>query len=142
MLLLAYASSSAYDFTDGDLITLLMNSRANNRRAGITGLLLHDKGRFIQILEGESDVVRDRYTRIAADPRHRDISILLEQDGPDRKFPKWTMGYKALNDPLVQSIPGFNTFFTREATSDDSPIEELLARFRSGDALAASVESD
>lgn len=142
MLLLAYASTAAFDFADGDLITLLMNSRANNRRLGITGLLLHDEGRFVQVLEGEAASVRDRYARIAADPRHVDVTMLLEENEPKRRFPKWTMGYKALNDRLVESIPGFNSFFSDQPADQSTPLKHLLEEFREGADLAESVEHD
>lgn len=142
MLLLAYTSRSSFDFTDGDLITVLMTSRLNNRRLGLTGILLHDDGRFVQVLEGEDQVVRDRFTLIERDPRHSEVEVLLEEHAAERQFPKWTMGYKTLSDPLVRDIPGYDSFFTRAPGSGETPVRALLERFRSDPGLADSVESD
>ncbi|RKR74832.1 FAD-dependent sensor of blue light [Frondihabitans australicus] len=125
-----------------------MNSRASNRRLGITGLLLHDAGRFVQILEGEPSAVEDRYARIAGDPRHTDVRLLLCEEEDERRFPNWSMGYRALNDPLIGAIPGFDRFFDTDqvdfsdGSGQESPIHGLLERFRSGDDLALSVSSD
>ncbi|RKR74805.1 BLUF domain-containing protein [Frondihabitans australicus] len=142
MLLLAYSSTASYDFTDGDLITLLMNSRANNRRDGITGLLLHDQGRFLQILEGDPETVRGRYDMIRDDPRHHDVTLVAEQAEPGRQFPKWSMGYTALNDPLVRSIPGFSNSFQEDTPQRSGAVTALLDHFRNGDELTAFVESE
>lgn len=141
MLLLAYASQAAFDFGDGDLITLLMDSRANNQRDGVTGLLLHDAGRFVQVLEGDDEIIRRKYGRIAADPRHRHVTTVLEENTTQRQFPKWTMGYKTLNDPLVASIPGFDRFFTRGSIDTTTPARALLQGFRLGEPLSATVST-
>ena len=84
-----------------------MNSRATNRRHGLTGLLLHRGGRFLQVLEGEADAVRRRYERIAVDPRHGDLVRVAEEDVPERRFPDWSMAYEALTDTAASDIPGY-----------------------------------
>lgn len=104
---ITYTSSASTPFSDGDLATLLMNSRATNRRQGLTGLLLHRDGRFLQVLEGEADSVRQRYARIAADPRHGDLVRVVEEDLTERRFPDWSMAYEALVDTAASDIPGY-----------------------------------
>jgi len=119
VLSIAYLSSASYPYSDGDLATLLMHSRANNGRAGVTGMLLYRDGQFLQVLEGPEDAVRERYERIAADPRHRDVHKLMEETVTERQFPSWTMGYRAVTDTLADVIPGYVDFFgTRSARLD------------------------
>jgi hypothetical protein len=60
MLSVVNTSRATGTFDDADLATLLMNSRANNRRLDLTGFLRHKDGTFLQLLEGPADVVRDR----------------------------------------------------------------------------------
>ncbi len=136
MLSIVYSSTARTEFGDGDLITLLMNSRANNRRDGLTGLLLYRDGRFLQIIEGEEEAVRRRYTIVAKDPRHRQIRILLEETIDDRRFPRWTMGYETLTDPLIALIPGYDRFFDDpSSTADlDQDARRLIEAFRTDDA--------
>jgi hypothetical protein len=142
LFLLAYASTATFDFQDGDLIMLLMNSRLNNKRLGLTGILLHDDGHFVQVLEGDEHAVRDRFARIEADPRHDGVTILLEETSPERQFPKWSMGYKTLTDPLVQQIPGYNNFLLTNPAPEATPVKALLERFRRFPELAATVNHD
>lgn len=107
MLSLVYTSVARTPFSDGDLATLLMNSRATNRRLGLSGVLLHREGRFVQVLEGPEDAVRARYALIAADPRHGDVSLLLEETVDERRFGQWNMGYRPTTDTLAGEIPGY-----------------------------------
>jgi hypothetical protein len=107
MLSIVYTSAARVRFTDGDLATLLMNSRANNRRLGLSGFLMHKQGRFVQVLEGPDDVVQDRYEVIAADPRHTDFSVLLREEIDERRFADWSMGYRTTTDDLAEAIPGY-----------------------------------
>jgi hypothetical protein len=69
---LLYVSNAARDIAPRALDAILSASRANNVLLGITGLLLHIDGGFLQILEGDERAVRELYARIAADRRHRE----------------------------------------------------------------------
>ena len=107
MLSIVYTSASRVRPTDGDLATLLMNSRANNRRLGLSGFLMHKQGRFVQVLEGPDDAVQARYDVIAADPRHTDLAVLLSEPIDERRFADWSMGYRPTTDELAEAIPGY-----------------------------------
>lgn len=107
MLSIVYTSASRVRPTDGDLATLLMNSRANNRRLGLSGFLMHKQGRFVQVLEGPDDVVQARYELIAADPRHTDVVELLRESIDRPRFADWSMGYRPTTDELAEAIPGY-----------------------------------
>ena len=117
MLSVVYTSRATGEFDDADLATLLMNSRANNRRLGLTGFLLHRDGQFLQLLEGPAEVVRDRLRIIELDPRHADVAVLLDEDEPRRQFPAWSMGYETVTDTLAEDIPGYRTLFDDIDTS-------------------------
>jgi Sensors of blue-light using FAD len=49
-------------------------------------------GIFLQVLEGGRSAVSQLYNRIAADPRHRDVELLLYQEIAERRFAGWSMG--------------------------------------------------
>ena len=107
MLSIVYTSVARVRPSDGDLATLLMNSRANNRRLGLSGYLMHKEGRFVQVLEGPADVVQARYDVIAADPRHSDVTVLLREPIDERRFADWSMGYRPTTDEQAEAIPGY-----------------------------------
>ena len=113
MLSVAYVSAATGPITDGDIASILTTARANNERHGVTGALLYHGGRFIQILEGPDEAVRERLAVIAADPRHRSVQTVRDIQISERQFPQWTMGFRALDDDSVKQLEGFEDFFGR-----------------------------
>lgn len=89
---LIYASRVGETFGDADLAAVLRQSRQHNPANGITGLLCHADGVFIQVLEGGRDAVNALYNRVVADPRHRDVTLLAYTEVAERRFAGWTMG--------------------------------------------------
>ena len=77
----------------GEVESILATARRKNQDVNVTGAMLFNEDWFVQLLEGEKDDVRATYERIAADPRHEEIEILVDQDTPARRFPDWSMGF-------------------------------------------------
>jgi len=98
MIQLVYVSSSVQPFTSSELLQLLDKARRNNEKLAIAGILLYKDGDFMQALEGEEEPVHSLSARIAKDPRHKDIRILLNGACTEREFPDWSMGFRNLND--------------------------------------------
>lgn len=110
LLQFTYASAATRAFDGADLAQLLTHSRERNERAGISGLLLHRGGNFLQVVEGPSDAVRDLTRRLEQDPRHRQFTPLLALDVADRLFPDWSMGFEQIDAVLPPSWPGLSRF--------------------------------
>lgn len=73
---------------------LLVVSRDKNKRLDITGLLLYERGEFVQLLEGPAEAVRTLYYgTIARDARHRRPLVCWEHAKPARSFATWQMGF-------------------------------------------------
>lgn len=92
MISLVYFSSAGPDFTRDDLGAVLESSRRNNAAAGVTGLLCHFDGSFLQFLEGDPADVSRTFDRIALDHRHRSILKVHEAPIEKRAFDAWSMG--------------------------------------------------
>ena len=84
-------SSRRIDAGADDLDAILAASQRNNRADGITGVLLHDRKRFIQFLEGDHDAIARCFLRIALSPDHTDIQIGALDDSAIRVFMGWDM---------------------------------------------------
>ena len=97
MLQMLYVSGASRPMSEDDLQNILLTSRKNNLRDGITGMLLWADGVFIQILEGEPAAVRSLVSRIQRDARHRNIMVVHEQSSEKRMFTQWSMGFKILD---------------------------------------------
>jgi hypothetical protein len=119
MLSIVYTSRASEAFDAAHLVDLLLQSRRNNKRLGLSGMLLYRATYFLQVLEGPDDVVRDRMAIIASDPRHADVNVLLDEHIADRLFPAWTMGYAPAGDDGDDSIPGLRAAFDDLAAGRD-----------------------
>lgn len=89
---LMYASRAAKPLDGEELAQILRQSRANNARSGVTGLLCTSGGLFIQVLEGGRAAVNTLYNRLAADPRHTEVTLLAYDEISERRFAGWAMG--------------------------------------------------
>ncbi len=72
--------------------SILEQSRRNNLRLGITGMLCVSDDIFIQVLEGGRDEVCELFNTIVRDPRHSQVRILVFEEISERRFANWTMG--------------------------------------------------
>ena len=86
-----YHSAATSGLSSMDVDEILAASRTRNRHDGVTGMLLMENGRFLQVLEGPEDAVRALMERIAEDPRHEHVRILVEEVQAGRRFPDWAM---------------------------------------------------
>ena len=90
---LLYASNTSREVGDAMLHEILAASRRNNGACGITGILLYVAGGFMQVLEGDAEAVEATFTRICADKRHWNTTVLLDREAP-RAFGEWSMGFE------------------------------------------------
>lgn len=98
MFRLMYMSTATKDFTNMELEELLEKSQKNNSKVEVTGLLVVKGRTFVQCLEGKEEDVKNIYSKIEQDDRHRDLIILIEEDSDKRYFPQWSMGYKNIRN--------------------------------------------
>lgn len=100
---ITYISTVQIGFGAHAIEDILAISRRNNRRDGITGLLVSDGTRFLQALEGDKAAVEAAYVRIKADPRHRAAVLLGSKAVDERQFGSWDMAFdgfaKGLSSP-------------------------------------------
>lgn len=88
-----YASRTVGPLTPEVMDSILEQSRRNNPRLGITGLLCVSGDVFIQVLEGGRDVICDLYKTIVGDTRHANVRLLVYEEITERRFGNWTMGH-------------------------------------------------
>jgi uncharacterized membrane protein (DUF373 family) len=111
MLQLSYISTATRRMSTDDLMDILRVARARNADEGITGMLLYGNGTFIQVLEGEEDVLNALLEVIKRDSRHTALHVLERKQIARREYPDWTMGFKRLGREDIAQVPGINKFF-------------------------------
>jgi hypothetical protein len=93
LLRLVYVST-ATTVVDADVLqSILESSSARNESSGVTGVLCSGGEHYMQVLEGPERIVLPLYARIAADPRHRDSTLLSISLVAKRMFGAWSMGH-------------------------------------------------
>ena len=72
---------------------LLMQARSFNRSVGVTGCLIYQERYFIQMIEGNKEVLEALMEKIKTDPRHSDVRIVVEGVARRRIFVDWGMDF-------------------------------------------------
>jgi hypothetical protein len=118
---LAYTSRARLDLADSDLYDIHKEARQLNALDGITGLLVFDGARFLQIVEGSADAIDSLVERLRRDTRHAAFEIRDEREVAERSFPNWSMelvrvsaGYLRARDEIATSLPASVTPAVRE----------------------------
>jgi len=104
LLEIVYSSETAEPMSPDAVRTLLDHARRKNAENGVTGLLCYDNRQFLQIIEGETDVILDLFHAIQSDPRHANIRILHEGDIEKRAFDDWKMAYEPVPSGMLPSL--------------------------------------
>jgi hypothetical protein len=86
-----YVSRFDGPHTEADIQAIGEQSRANNDRLDLTGMLMASGGLFYQVLEGPAEAVDEVYDRIANDSRHTDLLLLDTEENVERLYPDWSM---------------------------------------------------
>ena len=110
-----YVSAARPDLSDAEIDAVLLAARARNAELGVTGLLLEIDGGFLQILEGEPDVLHALMRAIGRDARHSGVTTLLEREVSARQFPNWAMGFRRSS---ARELPQTAFRITRAAIDD------------------------
>lgn len=76
---ISYVSTIELKLGHAQLKTLLQDATDHNNSEDITGLLLCSEGNFFQLIEGEEEKIKELYSRIESDDRHKNIIKFLEQ---------------------------------------------------------------
>ena len=94
---LVYSSRSLLKGTAGECLAEVANilgaSRANNPRAGLTGVLLFDGTTFLQALEGPIAQIERLHETITCDRRHEEITLIDLVAIEARDYDAWSMAF-------------------------------------------------
>jgi len=130
---LIYGSVQTRPFTPVKLSDLLAFSRARNQNLDVTGVLLHQTGVFVQVLEGDEKVVAALYERISRDPRHKNVAVFRRGPIQARQFGSWSMGFIELDATALRNLGSWNPILQKGSATTPPNAERLrsiLATFR------------
>ena len=132
MFYLIYISSAVELMDDDALLFLLDQSREKNLTLDVTGMLVYQDGAFMQMLEGDKQVVLDLYKTICADSRHKGVMTMLTGDIQKRNFEDWSMGF--CNMDKERNLPKFGDYIQqnlclREFQNDSQSAYHFMVKF-------------
>lgn len=119
-----YISTAKTPVPDGLLADIERASLRNNVAADLSGLLLFDGVRFLQVIEGPADRLEPMMRRIRENERHFGIVMLRDHEVETRGFPGWAMLCRTLDDPTT--LP---ELVTRHMASADKTTRALFEGF-------------
>ena len=100
-----YTSMATHPLDTRALLDLLHEARGFNHIDGITGLLMHDEGHFLQIIEGPVSEIANLIKRLSRDGRHKQFEIHEDVETESRLFPDWSMGFGEMSEPALAFLP-------------------------------------
>ncbi len=116
-------------------------ARKKNTQISITGILSYRHGHFLQVLEGDEAVLRPLFTKIKADPRHREVEILFDIPISGRSFPDW--GLKLLESANKdQHFLTFAKRYSKVITNLNERQKKLISLFYDTETSSSSPIKD
>lgn len=98
---MVYLSHASPGLDENAVDQIVQSARTNNARLGITGVLLFERGHFLQVLEGGKEEIHALFQKIRSDNRHSDVRLLIEDDLEDRQFGSWSMAWNRVNNAVL-----------------------------------------
>jgi len=132
---IVYVSAAAKPMSEAELDQFLVDIRRRNKKLGVTGMLLYNRGNFIQVIEGKEEKIKQLFNDISRDERHNTIVKILEGHAEERLFPDWSMGFHRISNKQSSRIKGFTNFMNDELSMEQlmgssAEIMEILNRFK------------
>ena len=133
---LLYCSLAAGEVNEAEILNILKKARDKNTRLGVTGLLVYQKrtGEFLQILEGEKEVVLNLLETIKADKRHKRLNLVHEKEIAERGFKGWSMAFANMESIDKSKLEGISDFlekgYTHELVKDPSWAAQIMETYK------------
>jgi len=115
---LVYVSNRKPNCTNEEIGKILDACKKNNPPLNVTGVLLYNDKKFIQLVEGDAKIIMDLYNKIKSDDRHERVMMLSYSPIKEKAFPSWHMGSRDVSNGVM-----YDTAITSE---DKSTFDRLL----------------
>ncbi len=100
----AYVSTAVTGLTPADIDHLLVDARAHNQLASVTGVLLYDGHHFYQYFEGPEENVERIYERIRTSRMHVELDERHNYSLPRPRFNHWHMSCRHPEGSVLQKL--------------------------------------
>lgn len=120
---LTYSSVASPGISVTDIEDIISEAKQFNTAHDITGCLIYNNGYFLQILEGDKQLVMILINKIKLDDRHDHFAILSEGQTKFRTFKDWAMAYyhNPLNAELNREVQEIKDSLLELSSSSKKP---------------------
>ncbi len=115
---LTYLSKPAKPFTDADLDDIESKSVNANNARDVTGLLIVNEDRILQILEGREESVRELFAKIETDSRHTVIKVVSAVEDEVRLLLTWSMVVRGMSGAPPELLDQFSEVYDELLQAD------------------------
>ncbi|MGS2726623.1 BLUF domain-containing protein [Psychroserpens sp. BH13MA-6] len=126
-----YHSKAKEDFTLSKIDMMLIKAKRFNKNNNITGCIIYHDHEFIQIIEGEKQIISELYHSIKNDDRHYDVTTLIETPSEQTLWDDWSMAfYKFTGDQKQREHNRMllETYFN--SVNDEQKSSEVFLTFK------------
>ena len=102
-----YRSIATRLLGDNELARLAEQARIHNFSYGVTGVLFHAEGHFLQMLEGDPEAVATLYGYICHDSRHTSLETLYDAPVAQRLSTGWSLGFGTVEIAALNRLTAF-----------------------------------
>lgn len=124
-----------------EVARILSQSRRNNPRHDVGGVLCYRDGYFFQCLEGSAAEVENVFRKIAADPRHQDVKVLSTRSVPRRRFHSWSMKYAAVDHAISNLLQKHGQKHFKPSVFDNDLLGALVTLLHSATDTGATPDT-
>lgn len=102
--IICYLSTMNPNLSKFEITELFEFVEVKNYEFNLTGILIHSRGNFFQILEGEKEVVKSLYERISQDERHHNLIKIIDEGGHSPLFQEYSFNFLVVNNSIKKQF--------------------------------------
>jgi len=106
-----YTSRPRMPMTKDVLDEITSKSIKNNKKIGITGMLLGIENRYLQYLEGDEEEVKILLQKIKKDGRHYEVTQWVSGFSENRIFRDWSMGSWLMSNKQLEGLSAIKDIY-------------------------------
>ena len=130
---LIYVSDASCEHDQDAINAIFQEAVAKNEKNNISGFLTFKKGNFLQLLEGDKQDVKSLYSKIQQDSRHKNITLIAENQIVERAFNDYASGFLTpLNGRIYKKFSEYLNFLklleNQKINKTVSALEVILSK--------------
>ena len=133
---ICFISNSVRLLQDDELEAFLAISKVHNLVRNITGILLYNEGTFLEVMEGKYVDISVLISKIQRDPRHNNITVMIDQEISNRLFDSFQTGILSSDNEAKKEMLEFKKQLPK-ASQYSKSLRTLLNSFTKNEIISS-----